>query len=308
MGAIVVLHDAKQQHSEEAEERSASVPDTHELTATVKALAMAAGFDAVGIAHAEVLQPERERYLRWVEEGRQGEMRWITPEWVTKATDPSALLSPARSIVCVALSYAGPPVGPTPPGHGRVARYAWGRDYHAVLGERLRQLSDGLKALGGTARPFVDTAPTMDKALAVRAGLGWQGRNTNVLNQKLGSFVYLGGVITDLELESDEPVPDGCGSCRLCVRACPTGALKGDYTIDARLCISYLTIEHRGPIPRALRPLMGDWVFGCDICQDVCPVVTSIQDRAYPQERQKRIKHVQELVRFAAHRRSQCRT
>jgi epoxyqueuosine reductase len=140
----------------------------------------------------------------------------------------------------------------------------------------------------------------MDKALATRAGVGWQGRNTNVLSHELGSFSFLGGVITDLELAIDAPSAGSCGSCRACVVACPTGALKGDYTIDARLCISYLTIEHRGAIPRGLRPLIGDWVFGCDICQDVCPPVMQLQDRDFPTEKTKRVSYIRGLHAMGA--------
>jgi epoxyqueuosine reductase len=224
-------------------------------------------------------------------------MRWLTPEWAEKASEPAKLLPNAHSVVCVALSYSGRPAGATPEGCGRIARYAVGWDYHALMRDRLDLLARGIESAGGAVRPFVDTAPTMDKALAVRAGLGWQGRNTNVLSRKLGSFIFLGGVITDLVLEPDVPAVDGCGACRACVVACPTGALKGDYTIDARLCISYLTIEHRGPIPRELRPLIGDWVFGCDICQDVCPPVAHIQDRDFPAMKQQRIEFTRSSMR-----------
>jgi len=269
----------------------------HELTRQVKARALGCGFDAVGICGAGLLEPERERYLAWYEEGRQADMKWITHDWIERAARPSLQFPRARSVVCVAASYAGKPTGPTPANTGRIARYAQGHDYHEVLGERLKKLADELVDLGGNSRAFVDTAPTMDKALAVRAGIGWQGRNTMLLSTRLGSFTYLGGLLSDLELEPDEPESDGCGSCRLCVRACPTGALSGDYTIDSRLCISYLTIEHRGPIPRSLRSQIGDWVFGCDICQDICPPVTRLQDEQFPELKLGRIRMARSLVR-----------
>jgi len=272
----------------------------HRLTDRIKRTARDCGFDALGVCRSDVLRPERERYLTWLAEGRHGDMAWLTPTWAEIASDPSSQMKDARSVVCVSLSYAGPPASRTPPGAGRMARYATGSDYHAVLGTRLTELSHRIQRLGGSTRPFVDTAPTMDKALAVRAGLGWQGRNTNVLNRELGSFTFLGGVITDLALEPDEPAVDGCGACRACIVACPTGALKGDYTIDARLCISYLTIEHRGVIPRELRALMGDWVFGCDICQDVCPPVTDLQDRDYPGMKRSRVAHLREVVKVGS--------
>jgi len=267
------------------------------LTNRVKQQALACGFDAVGITPATVLEPERERYLRWIEEGRQGQMRWIDSTWAERSADPRTLLPEARSVICVALSYHSRPLGQRPAGYGRMARYAWTRDYHQVVGEKLARLCSTLADLGGRSRPFVDTAPAMDKALATRAGIGWQSKNTNVLSRRWGSFTYLGGVVTDLELLPDRPAQDGCGRCTACVRACPTGALKGDYTIDARLCISYLTIEHRGPIPRELRPLMGAWVVGCDICQDVCPVVTDLQDRDFPVARELRVQATREAFR-----------
>ena len=283
-------------------------PSSHsrrELTKRVKTKALSCGFDAVGVCRASVLNPERERYLMWVEGGRQAGMQWITREWVDTASEPASLLPDASSVICVALSYAGGPSGPTPATSGRIARYADGPDYHQVLQQRLASLADELASLGGSARPFVDTAPTMDKALAARAGIGWQGRNTMLISSHFGSFLYLGGLISNLELEPDHPQPDGCGSCRLCSRACPTGALAGDFTIDSRLCISYLTIEHRGSIPRDLRRKLSDWVFGCDICQDVCPPVTSLQDRIHPELKDRRVEYVRSLVGSAGRRPSE---
>lgn len=238
---------------------------------TVRRLGLATGFDLVRVASAEPLATERARYLHWLDAGRQGEMNWMTAERAVRSADPAAVLPGVRSVVSVGLSYWS---GPRPQidFHGHIARYAWGDDYHSVLGERLESLIAALRdEFGGDYRWHVDTGPAMDKALAVRAGLGWYGKNTNVLTRRFGSFVLLGEICTTLELQPDAPSDGTCGSCRLCLAACPTGALGPDYTIDSRKCISYLTIEHRGPIPRELRPRMGAWVFGCDICQDVCP-------------------------------------
>ena len=279
-----------------ADRPAATVDD---LTGQVKRAAIESGFDAVGICRSEVLRPERERYLSWLEEGRQGEMRWLTTEWARTASNPSDLLPGANSVICVALSYAGVPTLETPSRSGRIARYAVGADYHSLVTDRLAGLVRRIGPLGGSTRSFVDTAPTMDKALAARAGLGWQGRNTNILSRELGSFTFLGGILTDLDLTPDLPAQPGCGSCRACAVACPTGALNGDYTIDARLCISYLTIEHRGSIPRELRHLIGDWVFGCDICQDICPPVTDLQDHEFPELRSQRIAFTRAHMRQA---------
>ena len=200
---------------------------------------------------------------------------WYTEERVCKATHPEVLLPGARSIVSLAMSYLmGDPEPGGPGPKGRVARYAWGDDYHYVLKARLKQFVEGLSARVGRqvrTRIFVDDGPMNDRAAAERAGVGWFGKNTNVITLTHGSWVLLGQVITDLELEPDMPLAKNCGSCVQCIVDCPTGAIVAPYVIDDIRCISFYTIELRGPIPREVRPLVGDWVFGCDICQEVCP-------------------------------------
>lgn len=157
--------------------------------------------------------------------------------------------------------------------NGKIARYAWGEDYHEVIKSRLHQLADWIKerAPDAQTRCAVDTAPVMEKELAARAGIGWQGKNTCIINEKIGSWVLLGEILTTLELPPDSPAIDRCGTCRRCIDACPTGAITGPYQLDARKCISYLTIEHREPLAEVDQPKIGEWLFGCDICQDVCP-------------------------------------
>ncbi|HEX6509249.1 MAG TPA: tRNA epoxyqueuosine(34) reductase QueG [Chloroflexota bacterium] len=238
----------------------------------VKMIGREVGFDLVRITSAAPLHQERTRYLEWLEQERQGGMAWMTPERAERSSEPASVLTSASSVIAVAMSYWS---GHRPDGNGslgKVARYAWGRDYHLELGERLECYAARLRSeLGGDYKWYVDTGPAMDKALAARAGVGWYGKNTNLLTEEFGSWVLLGEIITTLQLPADEAFQRDCGSCRLCVIACPTGALGPDYTIDARRCISYLTIEHRAAIPRELRPSMSSWVYGCDICQDVCP-------------------------------------
>jgi epoxyqueuosine reductase len=241
-------------------------------SARVKQLGREACFDLCRITSASPLHVERTRYLQWLANGRHGAMQWMTPERARRSSDPAAVLPEARSVVCVGMSYWAGHRKHGGPLTGKVARYAWGADYHTVMGERLERLATSLRdEFGGDSRWYVDTGPIMDKALAARSGLGWYGKNTNILTEKFGSFVLLGEIITTLELQPDEPSQKDCGACRLCVAACPTGALGPDYSIVANKCISYLTIEHRAAIPMELRAAVGTWVFGCDICQDVCP-------------------------------------
>lgn len=189
--------------------------------------------------------------------------------------DPSGLLADACSIIVVAVNYyhAARPVNDGVP-RGRIARYAWGRDYHDVLRRRLRELADALRR--ELREPFetricVDTAPILEREIAAAAGIGWIGKNTLVLHAALGSFFFLGEIITTLDLEPDSPIEDRCGSCTRCLDACPTRALVSPHVMDARRCIAYLTIEYRGEIARELRPAIGEWACGCDVCQEVCP-------------------------------------
>jgi len=249
----------------------------NDLKATVTAHAHACGFDLVGVTSADDFDADRDAALERIREGRMDGLPWYTESRVMRGTSPSELLPGTRSVICLGLSYLGDdwPEGDVPPQSGRVARYAWVRDYHRVMKRRMREFVRSVKRELGAeiaARWYVDDGPMLDRAAANRAGIGWFGKNTNILTPQFGSWVFLGQVITDLELEPDAPLKKSCGSCVRCIEDCPTGAIVAPYVVDNARCISYLTIENRGPIPRELRPLMGDWVFGCDICQDVCPV------------------------------------
>jgi epoxyqueuosine reductase len=246
------------------------------LEDSIKRYARGLGFDSVGIASAEPFSRDEQAAVQRVREGLMDGLPWYTEERVRRANRPGVLLPGARSIVSLAMSYlTGEPRTKGSGPHGRVARYAWGDDYHDVMKARLRQFCDGLSQRAGrpvATRIFVDDGPMNDRAAAERAGIGWFGKNTNILNPTLGSWILLGNVVTDLELEPDPPLAKNCGECVRCIDDCPTGAIVAPFVIDNRRCISFLTIELRGSIPRELRPLVGDWVFGCDICQDVCPV------------------------------------
>lgn len=259
-----------------------SSPDPS-LTEAVRASARDVGFDLVGFATADPFDAERELILDDLARGHLQGMGWITAERVRLSCDPETLLPGARSIVALGTAYSWPEPAEPAAGtrRGRVARYAWGRDYHRVIPPRLRALADTIVALTAPdtrCRAFVDTGPLVDRAAAERAGLGFVGKNTNVLTGRHGSYVFLSAILTTARLDPDPIVSRDCGSCRACLDACPTGAFVAPRQLDATRCISYLTIEHRGPIPIGLRPLMGQWVFGCDVCQEVCP-----WNRARPQ-------------------------
>lgn len=241
----------------------------------VKDYALELGFDLVGIASAEPFAEHRAITLQRIREGLMDGLPWFTEARVNRGTSPQELLPGARSIISVGLSYYLPDDTGAKARTGKVARYAWGDDYHKVMKDRLKEYVQGLSRRLGRevrARWYVDDGPMLDRAAAQRAGVGWFGKNTNILSSSHGSWIFLGQVVTDLELEPDQPLKKTCGNCVRCIDACPTGAIVAPYVIDNKLCISHLTIENRGAIPQELRPLMYDWVFGCDICQDVCPV------------------------------------
>ncbi len=243
------------------------------LAQALKQEARRLGFDACGISKAEPLDEEARRLEAWLKAGFQGTMDWMERHF-DKRIDPTKLVEGARSVISVLHNYYQPVAHDPSPETGKISRYAWGDDYHEVLKEKLYQLFAWLEAQVGEVhgRAFVDSAPVMDKAWARRSGLGWIGKNTNLINRRMGSFFFLGELIVDVPLPPDDPIPDYCGSCTRCIDACPTGALVQPYVLDARRCISYLTIEHRGDdIPPELQEKMGNWIFGCDICQDVCP-------------------------------------
>jgi len=240
------------------------------LASEVRARARELGFDKVGIAAVQDLD-RVDFYREWLKLGYHGEMAYMAGD-PDRRSEPSRILPGARSVICVAKTYFTPPETNEDPRTGRISRYAWGEDYHEVLHSKLTALRDVLESRGARAKVCVDTSAVLEKLWARQAGLGWQGKHTNLLARDLGSWFFLGEILTDAELPSDAPhAKDHCGTCTRCIDLCPTGAIVAPYVLDSRRCISYLTIEHRGPIPRELRPRMGNLIFGCDICQDVCP-------------------------------------
>jgi len=241
------------------------------LTEEIRAQARRVGFDAIGITRAERLD-ERNGLREWLAAGHHGEMYWmgVHPE---RRIDPLRVLSEAKSVIALALNYYSPFKHSEQPQHGKVSRYAWGRDYHGVLKDRLAELAAWIVEREPNARGlyYCDTGPIMDKAWAHKAGLGWVGKHSNIITRKLGSWIFLGEILLNLELDHDVESRNYCGTCQRCIAVCPTKAIVAPYVVDARLCISYLTIELRGAIPKELRPLIGTHIFGCDDCQDVCP-------------------------------------
>ncbi len=242
----------------------------------VKSLAHECGFELAGITRALPLA-EASFYRQWVADGYAAEMRYLTDHRAGVREDPRLLLASARSVISVGKRYDGPQ--PDSEEMAAISRYAWGDDYHEILRAGLRQLAARLQGMAGEFewKICVDTAPLLERAYARHAGLGWIGKNSCLINQQQGSWFFLGELLVSLDLAPDSPPPDRCGTCTRCIDACPTtaivpaGAPGPGYTIDSGLCISYFTIELRGPIPTAARSGIGGNVFGCDICQDVCP-------------------------------------
>jgi epoxyqueuosine reductase len=248
------------------------VENRQALTRTIKAKAAELGFAKVGIARADALTEEGVRLHEWLARRYHGTMEWMERS-IEKRVDPRLILPGAKSVISLAMNYYADVRHSNDPGVGKISRYAWGDDYHLVATPRIQSLLDCIKSENPDidARIYVDTGPVMDKTWAVKSGIGWLGKHTNVITKEYGSWVFLGEIILDAELEYDEPIADFCGTCRACIDACPTGAIVEPYVLDSNKCISYLTIEHRGEIPGELRPKFENWVYGCDICQDVCP-------------------------------------
>ena len=244
------------------------------LALALKAEARRIGFDACGIARAERLDDAARKLEQWLGDGRHATMSWMENHF-EKRVDPRKLVPGAQSVVSVLQSYYQPIEPGNTPEKAQISRYAWGDDYHDVLKEKLAELFDWLDEHAGGigGRVFVDSAPVLDKAWAQRAGLGWMGKHTNLISRKIGSYFFIGEMIVDVPLAADDPFSaDYCGSCTRCIDACPTGAIDRPYSVDSNRCISYWTIEHRGDdIPENLAKDFGAWIFGCDICQDVCP-------------------------------------
>ena len=240
----------------------------------IKEKAREIGFHKVGIVAAEALTTERSNLENWLAKGFHGEMSWLERE-PEKRTDPRILFPPAKSMVVVALNYYTPHKHEDDLNKGKISRYAWGDDYHDVLKGKLRELLDWIKTRDATAegKICVDTAPIMDKAWAVRAGIGWLGKHSNVITEDYGSWIFIGEILLNLELEYErEMVPDRCGTCTMCLDACPTSAIVEPYVVDSRKCLSYATIELRDEtLPSEIEKNLEGWLYGCDICQDVCP-------------------------------------
>lgn len=245
------------------------------LTETIRTRAAEHGFAACGFARADAAPRTAERLRQWLADGCHGDMIWMESREAERAT-PAGLWPDVRSVIMLGMSYA--------PGHdplaleserklGRISVYAQGADYHDVVKKALKALARDIVAAAPDSqlKVFVDTAPVMEKPLAEAAGIGWQGKHTNLVNRAHGSWLFLGAIYTTLDLTSDAPGPDRCGSCDACQRACPTDAFPAPYRLDARRCISYLTIEHKGPIPIEFRRAIGNRIYGCDDCLAVCP-------------------------------------
>jgi epoxyqueuosine reductase len=243
--------------------------DKTKITDLIKIKAKKLGFSAVGISKADFLDKESQVLKTWLDNGFHGEMQYMENHF-EKRTDPRKLVEGARSVISVLLNYY--PENNQQENTYQISKYAYGKDYHYVVKEKLNLLFDFInnKITKIEGRAFVDSAPVMDKVWASKSGLGWIGKNTNLISKEFGSFVFIGELIIDLDLDYDKSIKDYCGNCTKCIDACPTKAIS-PYQLDARKCISYLTIEKKGDLPENLKGKWDDWIFGCDICQDVCP-------------------------------------
>jgi epoxyqueuosine reductase len=250
------------------------VPSVTTLKDRLTREAQTLGFEAIGITDPSAIDGVREKLEAFLEAGAHGEMEWLADNPARRA-DPKVMWQDVRSVIMLGMNY-GPDENPmsilAERSHAAISVYARGDDYHDLIKKRLKQLARWLIAeAGGEVKVFVDTAAVMEKPLAAAAGLGWQGKHTNMVSRDFGSWLFLGAIFTTLELPRDEPITDRCGSCRSCLDSCPTSAFIAPYKLDARRCISYLTIEHKGPIPHEFRKAMGNRIYGCDDCLAACP-------------------------------------
>ncbi len=256
----------------------------------IKAKALELGFSKAGIAQVGDFTTEASRLHEWLQRNLHATMNWMNTN-VEKRSDVSEVLPGAKSVIALAMNYFTPAEHSDSDEYGKISRYAWGDDYHDILTEKLELLHAwlGREFPGYDGRYYVDTGPIMEKAWAQRAGIGWIGKHTNVITQDLGSWVFLGEIVTNLELEADLPATDHCGTCTLCIDACPTHAITEPYVVDSGLCLSYLTIEHRGDFENTPVFKTDGWIYGCDVCQDVCPwnerfAVETNESRFQPRE------------------------
>ena len=234
--------------------------------------AKSSGFNLIGFSPAEELTDEIKRLEEWLEKGYHGEMTYMEKN-LEKRKNVKNILPSAKSVISLGINYYTPEEYSNDERKGKISRYAWGKDYHVVIGKKLDGLIKELQKIDPLfeGRNYVDTGPVMDKAWAVNSGIGWLGKHTNVINKEIGSWFFIANIITNFEFNYSIPIGDFCGSCRACIDACPTNAIVDEYLVDANKCISYLTIENKNEIPENFKGKFENWIFGCDICQDVCP-------------------------------------
>jgi len=263
--------------------------------------AKAIGFDLVGFAKAEILEKESENLQQWLDKNYQAGMDYMERNF-EKRKDVTRILQKAKSIISLGLNYYTPDSYSNEKARGKVSRYAWGKDYHLIIWSMLDELEEELKKVDPKFESisYVDTGPVMDKAWAVRAGLGWLGKHTNVINREIGSWFFIANIITNYEFNYSKQIADFCGTCTACIDACPTNAIVQEYVVDANKCISFLTIENKNEISEEFKGKFDNWLFGCDICQDVCPwnqkfpIETLLED-FQPQNKELNLNEVLEL-------------
>lgn len=259
------------------------------------------GFGLVGFAKAEILEKETTKLEAWLQNGYQADMKYMERN-LDKRKNVKNIFPEAKSVISLALNYYTPENYSNEKNKGKVSRYAWGKDYHLIIWQKLNELEMSLKQIDPEFQSisYVDTGPVMDKVWAVRSGIGWMGKHTSIINPEIGSWFFIATIITNYEFEYSDIITDHCGTCTACIDACPTNAIVQEYVVDANKCISFLTIENKGEIPSHLKGKFDNWIFGCDICQDVCPwndkfsEATSIQE-FYPVNRELTIDEITEL-------------